>query len=147
MMAAGAVDASVECIRSFEGLLGEAMTSQTAPESTLGSIAQGDAPVLETLIAMNLDSLERSGLDAKTYFLVRTAALVAMDAAPVSYLMNLGLAADAGVTLEDVQSTIVAIAPVVGSARVASATGKILRAAFGVTVSEMEGSVPEQRKG
>lgn len=122
------------------------MTSQTTPESTLGSIAQGEAPVLERLVAMNLDSLEHSGLDLKTYFLARLAALVAMDAAPVSYLMNLGLAADAGVTVEEVQGTLIAIAPVVGSARVASASGKILRAAFGVAVAEAEGTVPEQRK-
>lgn len=122
------------------------MTSQTAPESTLGSIAQGETPVLERLVAMNLDSLEHSGLDLKTYFLTRLAALVAMDAAPVSYLMNLGLAADAGVTVEEVQGTLIAIAPVVGSARVASASGKILRAAYGVAVAEAEGSVPEQRK-
>jgi len=123
------------------------MTSQAVPESALGSIAQGDAPVLESLIAMNLNSLEGSGLDEKTYFLVRIAALVAMDAAPVSYLMNLGLAADLGVTVEDVQGTLIAIAPVVGSARVASAASKILRAAFGVAVSEADMAVPEQRQG
>lgn len=122
------------------------MTSQTAPEETMGSIAQGDAPVLEQLVAMNLNSLASSGLDEKTYFLVRLAALVAMDAAPVSYLMNLGMAADAGVTLEEAQSTLIAIAPVVGSARVASAAGKIMRAAFGMAVAEAEASVPEQRK-
>jgi 4-carboxymuconolactone decarboxylase len=123
------------------------MTSQTTPETTLGSIAAGDAPVLESLVAMNLDSLENSGLDAQTYFLVRLGALVAMDAAPVSYAMNLGLAADAGVTLEQAQGALVAIAPVVGSARVASAAGKILRAAFGVALAmEAEGEVPEQRK-
>lgn len=123
------------------------MTSQTAPEGTLGSIAQGNTPVLERLIAMNLDSLEGSGLDEKTYFLARLAALVAMDAAPVSYVMNLGLAADAGVTLEDVQGILIGIAPVVGSARVAAAAGKILRGAFGVAVALDEASVPEQREG
>jgi alkylhydroperoxidase/carboxymuconolactone decarboxylase family protein YurZ len=96
---------------------------------------------------MNLNSLEDSGLDARTYFLVRVAALVAMDAAPVSYAMNLGLAADLGVTQEEVQGTLVAIAPVVGSARVASAAGKILRAAFGVAIAEAEAAVPEQRQG
>ena len=47
------------------------MTSQTASESALGGIAQGDAPVLESLISMNLDSMENSGLDARTYFLAR----------------------------------------------------------------------------
>lgn len=122
------------------------MTSQTAPEETMGGIAQGEAPVLEQLVAMNLNSLASSGLDEKTYFLVRLAALVAMDAAPVSYLMNLGMAADVGVTLEEAQSTLIAIAPVVGSARVASAAGKIMRAAFGMAVAEAEASVPEQRK-
>jgi alkylhydroperoxidase/carboxymuconolactone decarboxylase family protein YurZ len=146
MMANQGTDASVVGVNP-QDLQGEVMTSQTAPESTMTSIAQGDAPVLETLVAMNLDSLENSGLDAKTYFLTRLAALVAMDAAPVSYMMNLGLAADAGVTLEEAQSTLIAIAPVVGSARVASAAGKILRAAFGVAVLEAEGSVPEQRQG
>jgi alkylhydroperoxidase/carboxymuconolactone decarboxylase family protein YurZ len=100
-------------------------------QSTLSGVAQGDAPVLESLIAMNLDSMEKSELDPRTYFLVRIAALVAMDAAPVSYMINLGLAADVGVTLEDAQGTLIAIAPVVGSARVASAAGNVLRA-FGL---------------
>ena len=119
------------------------MTSQTAPESALGPIAQGDVPVLESLIAMNLDSLENSGLDPKTYFLVRVAALVAMDVAPISYVMNLGLAAEVGVSVEEVQGTLIAIAPMVGSARVASAAGKILRGAYGV--AEAEAAFPEQR--
>ena len=56
--------------------------TQTAPDNALGRIAQGDAPVLETLLQMNLDAAERSGLDADTYLAVRLAALVAMDAAP-----------------------------------------------------------------
>ncbi len=118
--------------------------TQTTPESTLTSIAQGDAPVLEQLVEMNLSSLEASGLDEQTYYLVRLSALVAMDAAPVSYMMNLGLAADAGVTLEQAQSTLIAIAPVVGSARVAAAAGHILRAAFGVAVA-LDSDIPEQR--
>ncbi|HKS47298.1 MAG TPA: carboxymuconolactone decarboxylase family protein [Amycolatopsis sp.] len=113
------------------------MTAQAAPQETLTSVARGEAPVLERLVAMNLDSLENSGLDERTYFLVRLAALVAQDAAPVSYLANLGLAADAGVTLEEAQGTLIAIAPIVGSARVASAAGKILRAfGFAVAVEE-----------
>jgi 4-carboxymuconolactone decarboxylase len=107
---------------------------ETPSESALSSIAAGNAPVLERLVAMNLDSMEHSELDARTYVLVRLAALVAMDAAPVSYLVNLTLAADAGITLEDAQGTLIAIAPVVGSARVASAAGKVLRA-FGLAVA------------
>jgi 4-carboxymuconolactone decarboxylase len=122
------------------------MTSQAAPESTLDSIARGDAPVLESLLAMNLNSLMASQLDEKTYFLVRLAALVAMDAAPVSYVINLGLAGEAGVTLEDVQNLLIAIAPVVGSARVAAAAGSVLQGAFDMTAAEQaQRSRPEGR--
>jgi hypothetical protein len=103
-----------------------AAKDRTAEES-MSALAQGEAPVLETLAQMTLNTLERSGLDAETYMLVRIAALVAMDAAPISYLMNLGTASEIGVPLERVQGTLVAIAPVVGSARVVSAAGKILR--------------------
>jgi 4-carboxymuconolactone decarboxylase len=113
--------------------------SESPSQSTLSSVAQGDAPVLERLIAMNLDSMENSELDPRTYFLVRIAALVAMDAAPVSYLVNLGLAAEVGVTLEEAQGTLIAIAPVVGSARVASAAGNVLRA-FGLAAMQEEAS-------
>src|SRR5688572_2032699 len=105
--------------------------TQTAPDDTLGRIAQGDAPVLETLLQMNLDAAERSGLDAETYLLVRLAALVAMDAAPVSYLITLGAAADTGLTVEKAQAVLVAIAPVVGSARVTAAAGAIVRGILG----------------
>src|SRR5512144_924072 len=105
--------------------------SEMRPEDQLGALAQGDAPVLETLAQMHLDTLKRSGLDERTYFLVRLAALVAMDAAPVSYLVNIGAAVDAGVGPEEMRGTLVAIAPVVGSARVVSAAGNALRA-FGL---------------
>jgi 4-carboxymuconolactone decarboxylase len=123
------------------------MTSDTAPETTLGSIAQGDAPVLESLVAMHLDSLENSGLDETTYFLVRLAALVSMDAAPVSYALNLAIADEAGVTLEQAQGTLIAIAPIVGTARVAAAAGNILRAVTGAAAladADQE-SVPRPR--
>jgi 4-carboxymuconolactone decarboxylase len=104
------------------------MTIETSPEQNITAMAHGDAPVLETLAQMTLNTLERSGLDPETYALVRIAALVAMDAAPVSYLLNIGVATDIGVPLERVQGTLVAIAPVVGSARIVSAASKMLRA-------------------
>lgn len=106
--------------------------SEMSPEDQLGALAQGDAPVLETIAQMHLDTLERSGLDERTYFLVRLAALVALDAPPVSYLVNIGAAVGAGVGPEEMRGTLVAIAPVVGSARVVSAAGNALRA-FGLT--------------
>ena len=98
-----------------------------AAESLKG-VAEGDAPVLETLVQMTIGTMERSGLDAKTYFLVRLAALIAMDAAPVSYILNVGAAGDAGVDAETAQGLIVAVAPIVGTARVGSAASKLIRA-------------------
>ena len=105
------------------------MTRPADPGDTLRIVAQGDAPVLETLAAMQHDTLERSGLDPRTYFLVRLAALIAMDASPASYLLALGDASERGATVRDIQGTLTAVAPIVGSARVASAAGKTLRAA------------------
>ena len=104
-------------------------------------LAQGDPKVLETLTQMTLGTLERSGLDEQTYMLVRIAALVASDAAPVSYLLNLGKAKDIGVDLDKVVGTIVAVAPVVGSARVTSAASKMIRA--GVLGAELADAVDE----
>ncbi|MGK5113947.1 MULTISPECIES: carboxymuconolactone decarboxylase family protein [unclassified Geodermatophilus] len=116
--------------------------TQTTPDNALGRIAQGEAPVLETLLAMNLDALERSGLDDETYLLVRLAALVAMDAPPVSYLITLGVAEEAGLTVEKAQAVLVAIAPVVGSARVTAAAGAIVRGVLGAAALT-ESGLPE----
>jgi 4-carboxymuconolactone decarboxylase len=106
--------------------------TQTAPDDTLGRIAAGDTPVLESLLAMNIDALERSGLDEETYLLVRLAALVATDAPPVSYALTMGAADDTGLTVEKVQSVLIAIAPLVGTPRVTAAAGAMVRAVLGV---------------
>ncbi len=60
--------------------------------------------------------------------LVRIAALAAVDARPVSYLAHVGPATDAGVTVEDVQNVLVAVAPIIGTARVVSAAVNIAEA-------------------
>ncbi len=103
------------------------MPASMAAEEVLQNVANGDAPVLETLAEMHLDTFERSGLDARTYFLVRLASLVAMEGAPASYIMALATAEDAGVTLDEIKGTLAAVAPIVGSARVVSAASSTLR--------------------
>jgi len=60
--------------------------------------------------------------------LVRIAALVAVDAPVVSYLMNLDAASEVGIDAEKVRGVLAAVAPIVGTARVASAAGKIAEA-------------------
>ena len=104
------------------------MTEQTSAENQIGALAQGDAPVLETLAQMTVNTMQRSGLDVETYMVARIAALVALDAAPASYLLNLGAANELGVSPETVRGVLVAIAPVVGTARTVSAASKLVRA-------------------
>ena len=60
--------------------------------------------------------------------LARLAALIAVDAPPASYLANADAAEKSGITADDIQEVMIAIAPIVGTARVVSAAGKILRA-------------------
>jgi len=85
-------------------------------------------PVLDLITSMNLSSLEAADLDPQALMLVRIAALVAVDAPPASYLINLGAAAETGVEVEQVQAVLAAVAPIVGTPRVVSATGKIATA-------------------
>ena len=87
-----------------------------------------DAPVLDLLKSMTAESLAASSLDVETLALVRIAALAAVDAPAVSYLLNLEAAREVGIDAEQVRGVLAAIAPIVGTARVASATGKIVDA-------------------
>ena len=98
-----------------------------------------ETPVLDLLSSMTAASLEASSLDAETLMLVRIAALAAIDAPPVSYLLNLGAAGEVGVDAEQVRGVLAAIAPIIGTARVASATGKIVDAIeVAIEVAELE---------
>ncbi|AYV26979.1 carboxymuconolactone decarboxylase [Streptomyces sp. CJ_13] len=96
-----------------------------------------DAPVLETLAAMTLDSIEHCTMDRETLIITRIAALVAMDAPAISYLAHMDPAIKADMTVEKLQDVLVAIAPVVGTARVMSAAGHIAQA-FGVAIAMAE---------
>jgi 4-carboxymuconolactone decarboxylase len=87
-----------------------------------------ETPVLDLLAGMTAASIAASSLDPNTLLLVRIAALVAVDAPPVSYLMNLQAAEEIGLDAERVRGVLAAVAPIVGTARVASATGKIVEA-------------------
>jgi 4-carboxymuconolactone decarboxylase len=100
-------------------------------------------PVLDTLAQMNEGTLERSGLDSGTFMLVRIAALAAAGAPPASYLLNLEAASELGVSPEQVQGVLVAIAPVVGGAAIAAAAGSITRA-LGLAIELGEGAAESE---
>ncbi|MFF2847845.1 carboxymuconolactone decarboxylase family protein [Streptomyces sp. NPDC058001] len=98
-----------------------------------------DTPVLDTLAAMTLDSVERCGLSADHLVLTRIAALVAMDAPEISYVAHIGAGTEVGVTADQVQDVLVAIAPVVGTARVMAAATRMTKAlGFAIAVADTE---------
>ncbi len=98
-----------------------------------------ETPVLDLIASMTADSVEASSLDPETLMLVRIAALAAVDAPTVSYLLNLGAAGEVGIDAEQVRGVLAGIAPIIGTARIASATGKIVDAIeVAIEVAELE---------
>jgi len=103
----------------------------------MAKITSSEAPVLDTLVAINAESLARCELDENSLLAVRIAALVAVDAPAASYLMHVGPAMDAGVTAKQVQDILIGVAPIVGTPRTASAAAKITEA-LGIAIVAAE---------
>jgi alkylhydroperoxidase/carboxymuconolactone decarboxylase family protein YurZ len=98
-----------------------------------------DTPVLDTIADITAASIEHNSISPRDFMLARLAALIAMDAPPASYLANAPAIEEAGLTSEDIQGIMIAIAPVVGTPRVVSAGGQILRAlGFAIAVDNAE---------
>ena len=93
----------------------------------------GDKPVLETLADLTAVSVARCELDPIALVVVRLAALIAVDAPAASYLLHIGPAVEVGVTVELAQDVLIAVAPIVGTARTLSAAAKITEA-LGVVI-------------
>lgn len=94
----------------------------------LTGISVGDASILDTAIGMRELGREVTGLDARTYALVKIAALIALDAPPVSYAWQIGNALDEGVTPEDILGVLRAVAFQVGGPKVVAAAPEIMLA-------------------
>ncbi len=97
-------------------------------ENVLREMAEGRLEAMTFLAEVNIASMEASGLDPETLMLVRIAALAAIDAPAESWLANLGVASETEITIDQVRGTLVAVAPLIGTARVISAAGKIRQA-------------------
>ena len=100
----------------------------TNANETLRVLSEGDLSVLNVLMRMQEGSLEESGLDPETFMLARIAALATLDAAPASWLVNLRISDEIGISPERIIGTLIAIAPVIGTARIVSAAGRIVGA-------------------
>jgi hypothetical protein len=99
----------------------------------------GDKPITDTLAVMTAASLESSDLPPREFMIARIAASVAVDAPAASYALGVEAAAESGITMDDVEDILLAVAPIVGTARVVSALANIDRGlAFAVATAEAE---------
>jgi alkylhydroperoxidase/carboxymuconolactone decarboxylase family protein YurZ len=106
-----------------------------------------DGPVLETLTDMTAASIDHNSLSPREYLLARLAAMIAVDAPPISWYATAPAVEESGVTAEDIQGVMIAVAPVVGGPRVMAAGGHILRAlgiAIAVTEAEMADEIGQE---
>jgi hypothetical protein len=92
-------------------------------ERTLRSLALNDEPSIQSAmqVALQHDHNTTCCVDSRTQALVRLGALVAIGAAPASYGWSVDAALAAGATVDEIVGTLLAIAPVVGFARVVAA--------------------------
>jgi len=93
--------------------------STVAPETheVLKGISSGDLDTLTEAVGLREAHLASTGLDARTFALVKIAALIALDAPPASYAWQVPNALADGATPEDILGVLRAVAPQVGGPR------------------------------
>ncbi|MGO9749948.1 MAG: carboxymuconolactone decarboxylase family protein [Solirubrobacteraceae bacterium] len=101
----------------------------------LSGISAGNLEVLEEAVGLRELNREGSGLDARTFALVKIAALIALDAPPASYAWQIANALEEGVTPEDLVGVLRAVAPQVGGPRIIAAAPEIM-VAMGLPLDE-----------
>lgn len=101
----------------------------------LTGLSQGDIEVLGEALELREASQEQSGLDARSFALVKVASLIAMDAPPASYMWQVTNALAAGVRPGEILGVLRAIAPQVGGPKVIAAAPEIM-VALGLTVPD-----------
>jgi alkylhydroperoxidase/carboxymuconolactone decarboxylase family protein YurZ len=103
--------------------------------NTLEGIATADIDVLDAAIGLREAQLERTGLDGRTFALVKLASLIALGAGTASYAWQIANALEEGVEPEDIVGVLMAVAPQVGGPRVISAASEIMMA-LGLTLPD-----------
>lgn len=110
-----------------------------ATHQALVSLAIGDTDVLAEMAGVRTQMQADSSLDPKTFALVKIGALVALDAAPASYMWQVTAALDAGATPEEILGVLTAVAPQTGMPRVVAAAPEIMLA-LGLDVPDEPGA-------
>jgi alkylhydroperoxidase/carboxymuconolactone decarboxylase family protein YurZ len=108
-----------------------------ATRQTLSGVSTGDEDFLEEGLRARQQWQQDSGLDPRSYSLVKIAALVALDAPPASYLWQVANALDSGATPNEIVGVLRAIAPQVGGPRCVAAAPEIM-VALGLSLPEGE---------
>jgi 4-carboxymuconolactone decarboxylase len=101
----------------------------------LAGLALGNPELLLDGLELRAEMQERSGLDPRSFALVKLAALIALDAPPASYLWQVSNAVDAGCTPQELVGVLRAIAPQVGGPRVVAAAPELM-VALGLSLPE-----------
>lgn len=114
-------------------------------EDILIGVSAGDIAVLEAL-EMREAQLDRTGLDARTFALVKIAALIALDAPPASYMWQVPNALADGATPEDILGVMRAIAPQIGMPKVVAAAPEIM-VALGLSLPGDDDGTPSPNGG
>jgi alkylhydroperoxidase/carboxymuconolactone decarboxylase family protein YurZ len=104
---------------------GLGVVSVAAHEEILRRLSIRDDAYVGSLLTQAGANVSASGLDAKTHSLVRLAALIAMDAAPPSYMEAIETARGSGTSSDEIVGTLIAVMPAVGVTRVVSAAPKL----------------------
>jgi 4-carboxymuconolactone decarboxylase len=90
----------------------------------LRKLALRDNALVESILDRD-EASELSGLDGKTWALVRLGALIAVDAAPASYLEAVDAARTAGATDDEIVGSLVSVVTLIGVPRAVSAAPKL----------------------
>jgi 4-carboxymuconolactone decarboxylase len=106
-----------------------------ATREALTQLALGDPQALGEAVELRQAEQERSGLDPRSFALVKIAALIAVDAPPASYVWQVANAIDAGATPQEIVGVLRALAPQVGQPRVVAAAPEIM-VALGLSLPE-----------
>lgn len=99
----------------------------TTTEELLRRLALQDESTIETVLAIRLDP-PKARLQQRVAAMTRLSALIALDAPVVSYQSVVVDALASGVTADEIVGALIAVAPIVGVARVTSATPAIAMA-------------------
>jgi alkylhydroperoxidase/carboxymuconolactone decarboxylase family protein YurZ len=106
-----------------------------ATRQTLSGLSMGDVDLLEEGLKAREQWQQASGLDSRSYSLVKIAALVALDAPPASYLWQVANALESGATAIEIVGVLRAIAPQVGGPKCVAAAPEIMMA-LGLSLPE-----------